>query len=128
MTSGLLLGAVPSLDAAQKRWARGDIPWRRAFVSALIRAESNFEPRAFEDWLVRKDMNAVLKPRTLLFPRGLRGQLTAYGRPARELGMRPDQCQLLIDARAIDSRTHGRMERESRVERTLVCNALGDPR
>src|ERR1700730_17247012 len=71
---------------------------------------------------------ARCKPRTLLLPGGLRGQLTAYRSPARELGMRPDQCQLLIDARAIDSRTHRRMERESRVERTRVCNALGDPR
>jgi DNA invertase Pin-like site-specific DNA recombinase len=37
LTSGLLLDAVPSLDAARERWERGDVPWRRAFLSALIR-------------------------------------------------------------------------------------------
>ena len=29
---------VPSLAAARERWDRGDVPWRRAFLSALIRS------------------------------------------------------------------------------------------
>jgi hypothetical protein len=29
---------VPSLASARERWDRGDVPWRRAFLSALIRS------------------------------------------------------------------------------------------
>lgn len=37
LVSGFILDAVPSLEAAQERWARGDVPWRRAFLSSVIR-------------------------------------------------------------------------------------------
>lgn len=35
--SQVVMSAVPSLDAARERWARGDVPWRRAFLSYLIK-------------------------------------------------------------------------------------------
>lgn len=37
LMSGLMLDGVPTLEAARERWDRGDVPWRRAFISALVR-------------------------------------------------------------------------------------------
>jgi len=70
---------------------------------------------------------ARCKTRALLFPRRLRGQLAAHARAAGELGVRPDQRQLLIDARLLDRGTHRLMQVQVRAKRACRCGTLRYP-
>ena len=71
--------------------------------------------------------HARCQPSSLLLPSGLRGETAPYSGAACKFRMCANQCKLVFDVGIIDGSTHCCVERQSRLEWTGLCNALGNP-